>query len=124
MDVVSQFTKEVNDLVDDYCDNETRKTYSHLYSVKVLNEKRLVHMMKYIQDNNIDVPPSQYAKLADATEAFLHHVQCNDGKYYLSGDAFYKPQQMTLGVREELLQYVIDEIRRKTSIFVASSEVK
>lgn len=25
MDVISEFTKQVNDLVDDYCDDETRQ---------------------------------------------------------------------------------------------------
>lgn len=85
--VVNDFIREVNDFVDDFCDPITRSTHSKIYGVTNSNEKRLLHMIKYIKDNNIVIPAPRYERIANVIEAFLDYVDSNGGKYHVEYEA-------------------------------------
>lgn len=50
---VDNFMAEVQDLVEDYCDIDTRNKYPKIYGVTNHSDRRLLHMMKYIRDNGL-----------------------------------------------------------------------
>jgi len=79
--IVTNFMREVDDLIYDYCDEDTRCQHSKVYGVTNCSDSRLIHMLQYMNNRNICLPEARRNMLADAINKFASHVSMNGEQY-------------------------------------------
>jgi hypothetical protein len=78
---VLNFIAAVNDLVYDFCDDDTIALYPKVYGVTNFNDRRLLHMIRYLREHNIELPIDYRLNLGKVVDKFADYVDAHDGKY-------------------------------------------